>query len=166
MIPRLVMVPLTDWSLKTETENAGAWHHVNTPQKFELLKSFSVQLLVHGWRSGFRSLGAAGFDLDSTGWSWSETGRRCWIRSAKRHQQFHSHKSCAWRSRGQISGGEYCDKLKDVYYDIQGVLDEWIENASKINKNVRSFIPAYRFSPKQLVLCRDIADRKNPRFYI
>ncbi|KAL9463838.1 hypothetical protein AB3S75_001606 [Citrus x aurantiifolia] len=56
--------------------------------------------------------------------------------------------------------------IKAALEEAEDVLDEWIENASKINKNVRSFIPAYRFSPKQLVLCRDIADRKNPRLYI
>lgn len=111
------------------------------------------------WSSGLRSW----FNRLKQKWDWSSV---LMIRGAKRHHQFHNHKSCAWRSRGQISEGEFCDKLKDVYYDTQDVLDEWIENASKINKNVRSFIPAYRFSPKQLVLCLDITDKKNPRLYI
>ncbi|KAJ4717939.1 Disease resistance protein [Melia azedarach] len=63
---------------------------------------------------------------------------------------------------------DWLDKLKEVSYDADDVLDEWNtaiqklrmekgENASKNETKVCSLIPSYCFSPRQVFLRRDIA---------
>lgn len=66
--------------------------------------------------------------------------------------------------------GDWLDKLEELCYDIQDLLDEWkteiqklqmekVENDSKAENKVCSLIPCYHSSPRQVVRRHDIATK-------